>query len=103
MSRRRRAGRCGAMFGVVAFVLIIGQLSEHFWWAAGVSAALVLAWLVVEIMRTGHDLDAELERSNARITAAGDKKHARISNGDRSDPDSANRPERGREPPTGPE
>ena len=91
------------MFGVVAFVLIIGQLSEHFWWAAGVAAALILAWLVVEIRRTGHDLDAELGRSNARITAAETKKHARISNGDRSDPGSAGTPERGRKPSTGPE
>ncbi len=79
MSQRRRYGRCGAAIGMLALLLIIGLLTEHLWWAVGAVAVLATAWLVIATVRTSRDLDAELDRSNARVAAAESKKTARIS------------------------
>jgi len=94
VSQRRRYGRCGAAIGVLALLLLIGLLTEHLWWAVGAVAVLVTAWLVIATVRTSRDLDAELERSNARVSAAEPKKTARIS----TEPHSGDAPEHGRGP-----
>ncbi len=82
MSRRRRAGQCGAALVVLAVVVLIGLITKDIWWAVIAAVVLAVVWLSVAFTRTSRDLDAELGRSNARVVAAERKKHARISSGE---------------------
>ena len=90
MNRRRRSSIRGAAAAVLVLLLIIGLVTKHIWWALGVVAVLAAAWLVIAIIRTNRDLDAELARSKSPVVTQPDRARARGSAVNRADDPSGN-------------